>query len=100
RAEVVVGQPVTFSAVIEVPPHAARVVAAAWDFEGAGDFPVVEPLTDPDASRTRVPLKATHAFSRPGTYFPALRAASQRQGDAEIPYARIQNLGRDRVVVK
>jgi hypothetical protein len=29
-----------------------------------------------------------------------LRATSQREGDAKTPYARIQNLGRVRVVVK
>jgi hypothetical protein len=100
RAKVSVGEPVTFSAVVEVPPDAGRVVAAAWDFEGAGTFPVVERIADPDASGTRVTLKVTHAFSKPGTYFPALRAASQRQGDAKTPFARLQNLGRVRVVVE
>jgi hypothetical protein len=100
RAEVAVGQPVTFSAAIEVPQHTGRVVAAEWDFEGTGYSPVVEQRTDRDASGTRVTLKATHAFSKPGTYFPALRATSQRQGDAETPFARIQDLGRVRVVVK
>ena len=30
----------------------------------------------------------------------ALRAVSQRDGDARTPYARIQNLGRVRVLVK
>jgi hypothetical protein len=100
RAEMAVGEPVTFSAVIEVPPGAGRVVAAAWDFEGAGTFPIVERIADPGVSGTRVSLKATHAFSKPGTYFPALRAASQRQGDARTPFARLQNLGRVRVVVK
>lgn len=100
RAEVAVGKPVTFSAVIEVPQDTGRVVAAEWDFEGAGNFPVVEQLTRPDASGTRVTLKAVHTFSQSGTYFPALRATSQRQGDAKSPFARIRNLGRVRVVVK
>jgi hypothetical protein len=99
RAEVAVGQSVTFSAVIEVPRDTGRVVAAEWDFEGAGDFPVAEQLTPSDMPGTRVTIKTTHGFSKPGTYFPALRAASQRQGDAKTPYARIQNLGRVRVVV-
>jgi len=47
-----------------------------------------------------VTLKATYSFSQPGTYFPVLRATSQREGDPKTPYARIQNLGRVRVVVK
>jgi hypothetical protein len=100
RAEVAAGEPVTFAAVVEVPPGTGRVVAAAWDFEGAGTFPLVERLTEADAAGTRVALKVTHAFTKPGTYFPALRVASQRQGDAGTPFARIQNLGRVRVVVK
>jgi hypothetical protein len=44
-------------------------------------------------------VNATHAFSEPGTYFPALRVASQREGDAGTPFARSLNLSRVRVVV-
>jgi hypothetical protein len=69
-----------------------------WDFEGAGNYPVVEKLADTKSSR--ITLKTTYSFSKPGTYFPALRVAAQRQGDAETPFARIKNLGRVRVVVK
>ncbi len=47
-----------------------------------------------------VTLKVTHTFSKPGTYFSVLRAASQREADSQTPYARIQNLARVRVVVK
>ncbi|MEM2573936.1 MAG: hypothetical protein QXF77_05935 [Candidatus Jordarchaeales archaeon] len=97
RAEVAVGEPVEFSAVIEVPPGAGYVISAEWDFEGAGDFPVVENLNTP---RTCVSLKRTYAFSKPGTYFPALRATSHRQGDFKARCARIQNIGRVRVVVR
>jgi hypothetical protein len=98
RAEVAAGQPVTFSAVLEVPPQTGRVVAAEWDFVGEGTFAAAGDVTG--SSGTRVVLKATHTFSKPGTYFPVLRAASQRQGDAKSPYARIQNLGRVRVIVR
>ena len=45
-------------------------------------------------------MTATHAFSKPGTYFPALRVASQREGDPNTPFARALNLSRVRVVVK
>jgi hypothetical protein len=100
RADVAVGQPVSFSAIIEVPLNTGRVVAAEWDFEGAGNFPVVAQLSKAKASGSLLTLKTTHAFSKPGTYFPTLRAASQRRGDARTLYARIQNLGRVRVVVK
>ncbi|HEY1750208.1 MAG TPA: hypothetical protein VGG29_03035 [Caulobacteraceae bacterium] len=95
RAEVKVGEPVAFAAAIEAPPGAGPVVKAEWDFEGAGDYPVVCDLAPgPTAAVT-----AAYAFSEPGTYFPALRATVQRDGDAATPYARVQNLGRVRVVV-
>ncbi len=100
RAEVAVGETVEFTAVIEVPPGTGTVVAAKWDFEGAGDYPVAEQFDDSNSSFSRVTLKTTYAFSKPGTYFPALRATSQRQGDFKTRFARIQNLGRVRVVVQ
>lgn len=49
-----VGESVRFSVVIEVPPGAGIIVAAEWDFEGSGDFPVNENL---DAPRTHMALK-------------------------------------------
>ena len=97
RAEVAVGQPVTFTARIETPPKTGQIVAAEWDFEGAGKYPDVEKLTD---FKPTVTLKVTHSFSKPGTYFSVLRATSQREGDSQTPYARVQNLARVRVVVK
>jgi hypothetical protein len=97
RADVAVGQAVTFTAVIEVPVTGDKVVAAEWDFEGVGNYPFPEPIQDFKSTAT---LQATHSFSQPGTYFPVLRATSQREGDPKTPYARIQNLGRVRVVVR
>jgi hypothetical protein len=97
RAEVPVNQPVTFTATIEVPSNAGLVVAAEWDFEGVGDFPVAARL---DTPQTLVRLSAIHSYSRPGTYFAVLRAASQRQGDVDTPFARIENIARVRVTVK
>lgn len=100
RADVGVEKPVTFTAVIEVPPHTGKVVAAEFDFEGSGKFPITSKFTLTDKTGSRATLTTTYAFSKPGTYFPALRVTSQRQGDSKTPYARIQNLGRVRVVVE
>jgi hypothetical protein len=100
RANVAVGQKAEFSAVIEVPPGAGSVVGAEWDFEGAGDYPVTGKFEETSSSQTRVTLKATYTYSKPGTYFPALRATTQRQGDVNSQYARVQNIGRVRVVVQ
>jgi hypothetical protein len=99
RADVVVGEAVAFSALVEVPPGGGTVVAAEWDFEGRGDYPVVEAFTNEDLSYTSLCLDREYAFSAPGTYFPVLRATSQRLGQGDDPHCRIMNLGRARVVV-
>jgi hypothetical protein len=97
RADVAVGEPVTFTARIQVPRDTGEVVAADWDFLGTGTYAVAGTLGRP--RHGTVTVTATSTFSAPGTYFPALRVASQRDGDADTPYARVQNLGRVRVVV-
>ncbi len=97
RAEVAVGEVVSFTARIEVPPAPGTVVSAKWDFEGVGTYPDAVALDDPTSETVR--LTATHAFTSPGTYFPALRVASQREGDPSSPFARSQNLSRVRVAV-
>jgi hypothetical protein len=121
RADVKAGEPVTFTARIEVPPGTGEIVDAEWDFEGTGDFGCAQLLpdaspTDPGATRCQLPdpasstgadgdggdsvtIEFSHTYSEPGTYFPVLRATSQREGDPDTPFARIQNLGRVRVVV-
>ena len=93
-ATVKVGETVTFSAVIEVPPGAGKVVAAEWDFAGSGTYGGKAQIS-PDE---RVSVAATHTYVRPGTYFAVLRVASRRKGDQETEYARVQNLARVRVV--
>jgi hypothetical protein len=73
------------------------VIAAEWDFEGAGDYPTPALIGTPAAL---INVSATFAFAAPGIYFPVLRATSQRQGDTATPYGRIHNLGRVRVTVR
>lgn len=101
RAEVKAGQTFHLTAVIEVPSRTGKIIAAEWDFLGEGDFAVTQTInhSNANASRTRVTLKTSYIFSEPGTYFPTLRAVSQREGDFQTPFARIQNLERVRVVV-
>src|SRR5262245_45832547 len=100
RAEVAVGEAVEFSALVEVPPGTGMIVAAEWDFEGAGDFPVAEPFTNEDLSYTSMRITRTYTFATPGTYFPPLRVTSQRLGQVDNPHGRVMNLGRVRVVVR
>ena len=97
RAEVAVGDTVAFTAEIEVPSAPGNVVSAKWDFEGLGTFPDAADLGDQASESLHV--TATHVFTKPGTYFPAIRVASQRERNASTPFARSLNLGRVRVVV-
>ncbi len=97
RAAISSGESVTFSAKIEMPPGTGKIVAAEWDFDGQGTYPQA---TDAgQLGKSKVQLQIMHTFTKPGTYFPALRVASQRDGDVTTPFARVQNLGRVRVVV-
>jgi hypothetical protein len=100
RTEIAVEKAVTFDALIELPPHTGKIVSAEWDFEGAGTFPVTADLKTAKVKGSSITLKTTYKFTKPGTYFPTLRAVSQREGDAKTPFARIQNLARVRVVVR
>ena len=112
RADVKVGQTVTFTAEIEVPANMGKVVAAVWNFEGltddvkegnrqGWDFETsnVFPVKATFKTGSHVTVKTTYTFTKPGTYFPTLRVASQRQGNAKTAFTRIQNLDRVRVVV-
>ncbi len=94
--EVAVGEQVRLDATIEVPPNAGDVIAAEWDFEGLGTYPFSAELGRP---QPKVVVSAIHTYREPGTYFPVMRAASQREGNVATPYGRVQNLARARVVV-
>ncbi|MFG2941216.1 Tat pathway signal sequence domain protein [Streptomyces sp. NPDC048282] len=95
RIEVEAGRRVVFRATIQVPPGAGKLVATEWDAIGSGPFTAV-PF---GPARDTVDLHLTHTYTEPGTYFAVLRATVQREGDAKTPFARVQNLGRVRVVV-
>ena len=98
RADVKVGESVILVGLVEVPPGAGKVVIADWDLEGTGDYPLKGQLQPSDASGYHVSVKTIHAFPKTGTYFPALRAGSQRNPDGTV-YACAVNLDRVRVVV-
>jgi len=101
RADTSVGEAITFTAVIEVPPNSGKIVSAEWDFDGSGNFSdkVNSSAFKADHSGS-VTIHASHSYTKPGTYFVTLHVASQRDGDSKTPFAKIQNLDRVRVVVK
>ncbi|XVQ06490.1 PKD domain-containing protein [Spirillospora sp. CA-255316] len=96
RAEVRAGRPVTFTAKVQVPPGTGDVVATEWDLAGTGTFTP----SRFGAPRPSVQVRRTFTYTKPGTYFAALRVSAQREGDTGTPYARVQNLERVRIVVR
>jgi hypothetical protein len=100
RTETKIGKKITFTAEIEIPAGTGQLVAAEWDFEGVGTFPITTKFKLTDKSALRYTVKTTYKFTKSGTYFPTLKVTSQRQGDTKTPFTRVQNLGRVRVVVQ
>ncbi|MDR2178082.1 MAG: hypothetical protein LBP20_08610 [Treponema sp.] len=100
RADVAVGDAVHFSAAVEVPPGAGKLISAEWSFEGEADFPVKGVFSNVSEDGVSATVLAVHRFQQSGTYFPVLRVQSQRQGNAGDIFTQIKNLARVRVVVK
>ena len=97
RADVRVGETVTFDGAAEQPEGAGTIIRAEWDFDGRGTWPVSHP--EVDGSSPAVTVATAHAYGAPGTYFPALLVSAHVQGkDGTGP--AIQNLARLRVVVR
>ncbi len=90
------GDPVRFMVKVQAPQDSGDIIDVEWDFEGTGDYV----STDLHRNRRTVVQRETHVYSTPGTYFPGVRGTSHRDGDAETPWALIQNLDRVRVVVR
>lgn len=95
RTEVNVGTRVIFTLEAEVPPATGKIVSVEWDWEGTGNYAKMESGRPSEKFTAQV----SHSYDIAGTYFPAVRVASHRDGDPETPFARALNLGRVRVVV-
>jgi hypothetical protein len=97
RAEVKAGEPVTFELLAEAPPRGGKIIEISWDFDGSGQFDFTHEGVD--GSSQSVTLTTTHAFAEAGTYFPAVRVISERDGHVDAKLGRMENLDRVRVVV-
>lgn len=95
KIDVKAGQTVTFIARIQVPKGSGKIVSTEWDFNGTGDFKAWKF----GAPRQTVNISMKFKYTKPGSYYPAIRVTSQRQGDTKTPFALIQNLSRIRVDV-
>jgi hypothetical protein len=96
RIDVAAGQPVSFTLKGTTPPGAGKIVRVDWNFKGIGNSSVNPALTH---VATNVTMQATFTYSQPGTYFPYVIVASQRNGNGSTPFTLVQNLIRVRVVV-
>jgi hypothetical protein len=97
RIEVKKGKTVSFLASIELPASTGKIVSVEWDFEGEGSFKEKSKVA---LSLNPVKVGNKHIFKKTGTFFPTIRVTSQREGDENTPFARIQNLDWVRVIVK
>lgn len=96
RVDARVGEELTFRGEADVPSGAGVLVAAEWDFEGEGDYPVKSAAAAP---AEHLVIEERYTFSKAGTYFPVLKVAASRDGRDDSPYARPENIARVRVVV-
>jgi hypothetical protein len=96
RADVQVGETVTFTGTGTQPPGAGGILRAAWDFEGHGEF--ADARREVGGTAATVELTAQHTFTTGGTYFPSFRVDAHCDG-ADASGVPVQNLARVRVVV-
>ncbi|WP_407309003.1 Tat pathway signal sequence domain protein [Pseudomonas sp. nanlin1] len=97
RISAKVGEPVTLLGDISVPASAGKIVKTQWSQTGNDGF-LDAPLAHQPSETLAV--HKTFIYSKPGTYYPVLRATVQREGDATTEFAQVSNLARVRVVVE
>lgn len=100
RADVSVGEDVSFLAEIELPKGTGKIVSVKWNFDDGEASSIEGTFSQVTADGTRGVVKASYSFEKPGTYFPVLHVSSNREGNAKDLYTQIKNLARVRVVVK
>lgn len=100
RKEIKVGETVDFRALIELPKGSGDLEEVTWDFEAANTFlpwGTVSPVIRDGEGIGTATAEASFTFTKPGTYFPVVKVASNRTpGDI---FTMIRNQARMRVVV-
>lgn len=105
------GEAVTLTATAVVPEGTGTVTALDFEFE-ADDL--VSPGMDikyifhnpgeftsyMDGNCHAAKATMTHIYSKPGTYFAAVRVKSERNSDAGAQFTQVQNLDRARIIVE
>lgn len=96
------GKKLDFTVTVDIPQHTGKLVYAAWDFDGSGEFKNQMDISKGKVSKegSQLEFSISHAFQNSGTYFPSVKIATQREGDRNTPFSRIYNIDRVRVTVK
>lgn len=97
-ATVKAGEPVKFTAQIEVPAGGGCATRAAWDYERTNDWSHAEELRIREDGGAAV--ESVHVFREPGVYYPVIKVQSSRTGTAEDIFVQCKNLDRVKVVVE
>jgi hypothetical protein len=99
RADVHQGDEVTIHVVAEAP--VGKITAAKWSFDGC-HYTRRQDLRHATYSEDgrKVDFDTKVSFSKPGTYFAAVKVTAQRDGDAKTIFTDINNIDRVRIVVK
>ncbi|KAM0227090.1 hypothetical protein ACHAPO_011821 [Fusarium lateritium] len=95
EASIGMGHLITLKAHVELPPGVGLVTSVEWDFEGNGDFV----KGGFEKGKTSMDVTASTKFNRGGVYYPAVRVGIHRDGNTELAYAQVLNLGRMRITV-
>jgi hypothetical protein len=98
RADVKVGEEVDFHGKISIPTGMGNIIAAEFDFEGDGTYPMKTAFQESTDGESAT-VESSYAFNKPGTYFPVLKGFSQRSANLDSHFGRSANLARVRVVV-
>lgn len=101
RISVRTGEKVSFTVLVELPAGSGDVEEVRWDFEAENIFrkggDIRETVWMEDGTG-KASAYTEHIFTRPGTYFPVVKVASNRTpGDR---FTRVWNQDRIRVVVE
>jgi hypothetical protein len=97
KAVVQSGYTVRFTADIQVPDKAGRLLSAEWVFNDAKG-PQAESIVQLDGQE--VIINAEHSYNTPGTYYAVLRIYASREGNENDIFSRVGNLARVRIVVE
>ena len=91
------GETVEFNAIIDLPPNSGSVTKVEWSFEHETDFPYHS--NGIEYTESRCTAKASHTYTKDGTYFAVVKVSVNRNGDEKNNFTQVKNLSRARIIV-